>query len=465
MQISQPAPTQYQQPVEYQRPPPFLAGAAPGVVPMQSSNGFIMVDPMQNMSTASSIIATVSDSGANTKKNRKNRKKNKNKAEEENAPSNKPKIVTLRNPLFQGTNDLSRVQQPMPLQQRNQIPLNINQPASIIKNDNGMFTIRNTALHQALSNGVSQAYRPYAAEMYETQEAKPEIYSYFSENVNNAPTSSASTVQPEILRSPIAIPKVTPASHMAIGSEIKNAQMKNNDNADWMPGQKSYLGNRSESNKYPDAWYSSQGQQKYGGMNGDIFSTINHLNPKRSYSPFDMGTNFGFNSDFIGSAQNGAAVQPPTNSTIEQTANRGAHWPIPMRTEHTRSIPLARHTDGPHPNESTLDDTNDGMPTVPRGCNQFFNMNGGYPFNNQAPTDSDSLFGSNRSSKSLANSTHCCDESPNPQDHFGTKATDENSFFKKFDDDSFLHGLHPGQRLNSEVRVLKSTKFFIVFFY
>lgn len=318
---------------------------------------------MQNIAAADPKLAQ-----ANAKKSRKNRKKNKNKTEEENVSgqNGQPKIVTLRNPLFQGTSDPSRTQPPMPLQQRNQMPMNINQPASIIKNDNGMFTIRNMALHQALSNGVAQNYRPYSNEMYQQPpEMKHDNYSYFSgssSNVSNSTNSAATltngstAIGQDVLRTTSA-PK---ASHMAIGSERLLRKQ----------------------------------QQSFAGINGDRFNNM-HLDNKRSYSSFDVSGNYGFNSDFIGSAPNAA--------------------PIPTTLQ-----------------------------------NQYY-VNDGFPFNNQThPDTSSTLFGS-RNPSSMTNS-HCCDDQPPTHDHFGTKThQDENSFFKKFEDDSFLHGLHPGQRLNSEV--------------
>lgn len=322
------------------------------------SNGLIMVDPMQNIASGDSKQLQ-----QNSKKSRKNRKKNKNKPEEENVNeqnTSQPKIVTLRNPLFQGAGDSNRAQPPMPLQQRNQVPLNINQPASIIKNDNGMFTIRNMALHQALSNGVAQNYRPYSSEMYQPQEVKHDNYSYFASNSNHStnPTTSNPTIAPDILRA-TNTPK---ASHLAIGSERNNLRKQ---------------------------------QQTYaGGMNGDMFNSM-HMDQKRSYSSFDVSSNYGFNSDFIGSAQSNA--------------------PIPNTMQ-----------------------------------SQYYHHNGGYPFNNQTQTDNSSSLFSSRASSSLTNS-HCCDDSPPAHDPFGAKPTEDNSFFNKFDDDSFLHGLHPGQRLNSEV--------------
>lgn len=369
------------------------------------SNGLIMVDPMQNLmsSNAATIAAdNKQQMQQGNKKSRKNRKKNKNKPEEENVndqqqpSSGQPKIVTLRNPLFQGANDAVRAQQAMPLQQRNQVPLNINQPASIIKNDNGMFTIRNTALHQALSNGVAQSYRPYANEMYQPQHdmnMKVDNYSYFSGVANQPPpppppvaapivpsngtsasSSSSSSMASDVLRQTMTAPKPT---RKAIGSERRGCSDR-------------------ASNEH------KQQQQLYSGMNGDMYNSM-HMDAKRSsYSPFaDVGANFagGFNSDFIGAAQSNASI------------------PTTMQ-------------------------------------NQYYHLNGGFSFNNQGQNDTTaSLFG-NRTLSSL-NNTHCCEESPPTHDPYGAPklTTDDNLFFKKFDDDSFLHGIHSGQRLNSEVKL------------
>lgn len=117
-------------------------------------------------------------------------------------------------------------------------------------------------------------------------------------------------------------------------------------------------------------------------------SNLSHLNQKRS-SPFDVSTNFGFNS-FIGSTQNNPSTQTSSNM----------------------------HS-------------------------QYFN-NQGFPFNNQAQTNNESLFGTQTPN-------HCCDDTPMNQNRYGNKAADDSSFFNKFEEDSFLHNLHAGQRLNSEV--------------
>lgn len=196
-QLSHPAPHQYQQPPEYQRPPPpFLHANVPTNKHQQQppqlqqhSNGFIMVDPMQKHTQTSSL------NGDASKKSKAKKKKNKKTGDASldtasattTSNQNQNKIVTLRNPLFQsvvpGAHDgrggaipahsaFHRGQMP---------PMNVNQHASITKNDNGMFTIRNPALHPQFTSTVSPQYRPYAPELF-PHEVKNDNFSYFSEN-------------------------------------------------------------------------------------------------------------------------------------------------------------------------------------------------------------------------------------------------------------------------------------------
>lgn len=97
-----------------------------------------------------------------------------------------PKMITLRNPMFHGgaANAAATIlqQQPglvtgrplggLPLA----TPIPMDQPAAIIKNENGMFTIRNPALHQAVTNGLAMGgYRQFGNVSYYTpQEAAAE---------------------------------------------------------------------------------------------------------------------------------------------------------------------------------------------------------------------------------------------------------------------------------------------------
>lgn len=114
------------------------------------SNGFIMVDTLN-----------IASSDSNNSKKKRQRRRYKNKKDEATgsalAATQNPtsKLVTLRNPMFQQQHQDVRKQIAAPVvAPRQQLPLNIDQPAAIIKNENGMFTIRNPALHQALSQNV-----------------------------------------------------------------------------------------------------------------------------------------------------------------------------------------------------------------------------------------------------------------------------------------------------------------------
>lgn len=317
--------------------------------------------------------------GDASKKLKAKKKKNKKSGDappDAAANPNQNKIVTLRNPLFQQAappNDTrSSGMHAQPAYQRNQMPaMNVNQHASIIKNENGMFTIRNPALHQQLTNTVNTQYRPYASELF-PHEVKPDNFSYFSENVN--PLATGRLPNAPSYAQPIPMPPSSKISHhqqqkstQAIGSEIKSAhQIKN------MP------------------WYpvnQQQQQPKQPTQNGDIFTNLSHLNPQRSYSPFDASTNYGFNSDFIG-----ASPTPHIVSASNSTSATGA---------------------GAAPQ------------------NQYYN--GAYSSYNTAATDSDSLFSSSGTGGG------------------GGASTCSNGFYKSYDDNSFLNSLHPGQRLNSEV--------------
>lgn len=202
LQITQPVPVQYQQPLEYQRPP-FMGSM--GLPP----NGLIMVDP--NLPSTSASTSTAQNNPKtvqppNSKKNSKKNKKKKNKEEVEQ----RPPMVTIRNPGY-------RVADP------NQM-LNINQPASIIKNENGMFTIRNVALQNALSSGIAPNYRLYGSDgMYQAQETtRSENFSYFSGCSPSVPSHPSSSTNP--IGASSVIGQAAGASSMMAGASSLMAQ-------------------------------------------------------------------------------------------------------------------------------------------------------------------------------------------------------------------------------------------------
>lgn len=189
-----------------------------------------MVDPMHNLPAqahAQHPADPKHEPSAGSKKKNKNKKnKNRSKADDDMANGqndDQTKIVTLRNPLFQ-SNDTQGMPSTMPMQPHSQQPMNINQPASITKNDNGMFTIRNMALQQAMGNGMGQNYmQPYAGDMYQPP---ADNYSYFSNNpiATAAAIPSNPSEQLQAMETNSTPFYGTKTSNAAIGSEMKYAQ-------------------------------------------------------------------------------------------------------------------------------------------------------------------------------------------------------------------------------------------------
>lgn len=276
--------------------------------PNQDPNGFIMVDPLQSINQSAPLQQ---EPAATSKKSKRNKKKNKNKTGEASAEvtANNPKIVTLRNPLFQPASDPMRSQAQQPPQ--NYMPPNIHQSASIIKNENGMFTIRNNALHQALSNGAGNNFRQYSGDIYPPTEPPPPQHTTHSHSAATAAPSRPNAAggfsyfsdgmpNPGQHKSAMDIPISPPIQPctMAIGSELKNAQQMKS-----MPWNGTVLAKPSTT------------ATTTNNANGDIFNKMSHLHPQqtRSYSPFDSMPSYGFNSVFTGSSPTPHS-QPSTNN-------------------------------------------------------------------------------------------------------------------------------------------------------
>lgn len=289
--ITYPAPQQYQQPLEYQRPSPFMSINGPMMNQMPNSSGYIMVEPTkkQQPSVAAGPAETIS-----TSKKKRNKKKNKNKTET-NTNANpipnqtEPKIVTLRNPFFHQNDTSDGMRSQMPSDRASSQTNNGNQLASITKNENGIYTIRNTAFQNALSNGMPSPYR-YSTDVYPKQTSKPDNFSYFTSNTNDAPNKST----------------------QAIGSEIRNAnQVKNKP---WYPI------NNQQQQQQQHSHHRQQQQTTRQSPNNDLFGNMSHLSSRRPYSPFDSNTNYGFNSDFIGASQTPYSQAPPTTTISSQNS-------------------------------------------------------------------------------------------------------------------------------------------------
>ncbi|KAH8264160.1 hypothetical protein KR038_003883 [Drosophila bunnanda] len=123
-------------------------------------------------------------------------------------------IITLRNPMFHQGNNGSAASGGMLPPNPNPIPsvrnfpgaglpiaappMAMDQPAAIIKNDNGMFTIRNPALHQAVTNGLAMGgYRQFGNNVnyYTPQEAVAEAARATQHKLQQQPQVSAASSQ------------------------------------------------------------------------------------------------------------------------------------------------------------------------------------------------------------------------------------------------------------------------------
>ncbi len=263
-------------------------GGAPNpmMIPMnmagQDPNGFVMIDPMNTNAQLSKqqLLANA----ANAKLKRRKRKGRNKKSD----------MVTLRNPLFHANNEVLQQQPqqqppPMPTISRPaaQGPVQIDQPAAIIKNDNGMFTIRNPALHQAISNGVlssgipgSRSYGP--EHNYIVPDPAQPNEAFF--NHNSVQTNSNVPCPPK--------------HTVAIGSELK--QQKKQQQMIW-PGNNIGLRN-------PTAAATSD---------SPVFNNINNLKsqPSQAFPSYDNQSPYGFN-EFFGASPVTVPVTTPTQGNF-----------------------------------------------------------------------------------------------------------------------------------------------------
>ncbi|KAM7362853.1 uncharacterized protein ACRADG_013368 isoform 2-T5 [Cochliomyia hominivorax] len=190
---------------------PYFNAVTSGIDPQ---SGIIMVEanPPKSSNHSSNTIAqsnNVANSSCNSKQSKNKKRRNKSKANnagscptgsagnsnqsETNSGTvggngGQPKMITLRNPMFHGSPAAAAaatpmLQQPVLLPGRSldsfamPAPLPADQPAAIIKNENGMYTIRNPALHQAVTSGLAMGgYRQFGGNVnyYTPQEAAAE---------------------------------------------------------------------------------------------------------------------------------------------------------------------------------------------------------------------------------------------------------------------------------------------------
>lgn len=134
---------------------------------------------------------------------------------------------------------------------------------------------------------------------------------------------------------------------------------------------------------------SAQQQQNYASINGDLFNNMPYSNTKRSYSPFDVSPNFGFNN-FIGSSSSQSSTSLASNTN-----------------------------------------------------SQYYN--GAFSYGQQTAADTriaDNMLGGKISTDKYAYGGRYMDDS-----------SLSSPYIKPYEDDTFLNNLHAGQRLNSEVSV------------
>lgn len=249
----------------------------------QDPNGFVMIDPMNTNAQLSKqqLLANAANAKLKRRK-RKGKNKKSDESPQTDAANQHPKLVTLRNPLFHANNEVLR--QPMPVtsigRPAAQLPVQIDQPAAIIKNDNGMFTIRNPALHQAISNGVlNSSGRPYGTEHnYIVPESSVQQNDAFFNHNSVQPNGSAPSA-----------PKHT----VAIGSEVKNQKKQQQETRKKQQQQQMIWPNTNIGLRNPAA-------TTVDGSDSPVFGNMNNLKGQQGqgFASFDNQSPYGFNEFF-----------------------------------------------------------------------------------------------------------------------------------------------------------------------
>lgn len=229
-----------------------------------------------------------------TKKNKKKQKGDQNSNSHQNDPN---KMVTLKNPMFQPMGGMmGTTPTPTPDIPNRRNPQDI--PAAIIKNDNGMFTIRNPALHHALQmdpsmgspptgngngNGNVNSQYPYLSNNM----------SYYADSFQSANSNGAS---------------VTPKKQNAIGSERKAAQ-----EARLSPNLRNPLSNMHSPTPYLNT---------FNTQSHSIPTQTNCFNPDDRCSPNVGNYNYNMNTMGYSSGYNGMTGQCAP-SMVDRSASPG----------------------------------------------------------------------------------------------------------------------------------------------
>ncbi|XP_058813321.1 uncharacterized protein LOC131677496 [Topomyia yanbarensis] len=397
------------------------AGAAPGmfmvnpmvVQPGPGQDAVIMVDTnkLKGSSTGES----------EKKPSKRNKRKNKNKNKHDSLKDGHSKgdghknqkgnnFVTLRNPMFQGPPSRAPASHE---QTGARSSHNYEQPATIFKNDNGMFTIRNPALHQALAGSTppsTTGFRPFNTNyLVENGIYPPQIAS----GTTNATTANYLQQQQQQQQQHAANlladgpSGVNPGSFSAavepprkcssvIGSEMKNAQKQ-----------------KQQQQHHPHVHHNSW-QQLNGAVGGcqsagaELYNPLSLAGPnpnQRCYSPFES-LQYGLTG-----SQDYMNPQSPSSG----------YFPL--------SSPSTMSAIGSERSQARAHAAAVMSSTANPSCRRLFSSASG-------PTIG----------------AHCCEDPPGGvyYDGLGSGCSAVNH---KYDDLSFLHNLQPGQRLNSEVTI------------
>lgn len=275
-------------------------------------NGVIMIDTMNIKKTNNSQQqnkqqqqsqqkSTQSSKDGLQKKSKKNKKKNRNQTNSNETvkqnvnPINvdkKSNMVTLRNPMFHAVSNAIRTNQ-VGVPTMSGGVNGLDQPAAIIKNENGMFTIRNPALHQAMQSGVVNNFRQYSPTVCNPLSEQQENFSYFSDASSSHSNNKC---------------------YSAIGSEMKNAQQQKKIHGKQQNAMNCWGDNIPN---MPDVSQKiiHNGSGDLSGYNNNI-QHFNNENTQQRQMPFDNHCVYGINNNFM-------APQTSTTSIHHQNLPHG----------------------------------------------------------------------------------------------------------------------------------------------
>ncbi|TMW48862.1 hypothetical protein DOY81_006056 [Sarcophaga bullata] len=421
---------------------PYVTATA-GIDPQ---SGIIMVEanPPKN-SNVSNKKVTQSTGACNGKQSKNKKRRNKSKAknlascptinsgnnenskQEVNMGNGQPKMITLRNPMFHNgpTTAPTALLQPQVILPGRPVdgfpiptPLPVDQPAAIIKNENGMYTIRNPALHQAVTSGLAMGgYRQFGGNVsyYTPQEAAAEA-------ARATRQQQQQQQRHEDNKSSTSLGNTNSSSFSYFSNDVIQANMSHNN----INISCTSIGG-GDTNAQNHACVNT-----VGGLSGDA-AVIQRPTPQQR--PISA----------IGSEIKNAQQQKQKTITEQQQwTNFGSD-----------TLPLNKND---NLNTSFLGAVTDSASTVVAGSGDM-NLQEKYQqskYYNGFEVFTGSSGGSSSSAATCAHIHHNCgDDSPPPS------ITGYNSYLEgipntgviRYDDASFLKNLIPGQNLNNEVSI------------